>query len=279
MVQTLPSLVHLALHSDSALEGAALVDGFPLSIATSCSQLRHLDICDAELGSLPPEIGHLTRLTRLRLVTTGIKRLPATFSQLTALRELDVSWNEDLQLPRELTACRQLTRLEMESDHRSPFLAKLQTLRRLRLSLIPNPRPRTTYWTKLTGLTELSLVCIGGSIPAGLGSMTSLRKICVSYAAVDDLPLGPYLSSLESLLMDHCTFSAGVPANLAGATQLRHLTLKDRNTGIELTAADVALLRSLPALANLSIGKPVGIADALWKGRIQQVEGICNSPD
>lgn len=88
MVQGLPMLQHLAL-SCSPRRHVALSDGFPVSIATSCSKLRDLAIyCGSEWGAMPAELGALTGLTRLVLAFNGMTSLPDSISRLTALQIL-----------------------------------------------------------------------------------------------------------------------------------------------------------------------------------------------
>ena len=79
MLQTLPSLQHLALNDRGDFIGA-LSDGLPVSIATSCGHLRHLEIHGGHLGDLPPELGRLTALTRLELDAARVTSLPDSIS-------------------------------------------------------------------------------------------------------------------------------------------------------------------------------------------------------
>ena len=82
-MRTLPALQHLGLY---VAEGS-LAEGFPVGIAASCGQLRELHICggfdNVELGVLPPELGRLTALTRLKLMSLGVASLPSSISRLT----------------------------------------------------------------------------------------------------------------------------------------------------------------------------------------------------
>lgn len=200
VVQTLPLLQYLTLHSTL---GGALLDGFPLAIATSCSQLRHLEITCGHFKALPQELGRLSSLTRLGL-NAGVTSLPDSVSRLTALRELDLSRNPELSLPPGLTACWQLTRLNVADCPLSPVLARMHSLRRLSVMVVPGEQPREMFWTRLTGLRELQLLCGGTPVPAGLMGMTGLRKLGIYGASrLDELPAGPYLRCLESLTLSH----------------------------------------------------------------------------
>lgn len=94
--------------------------------------------------------------------------------------------------------------------------------------------------------------------------------------SLGSLPAGPYLSCLESLCLDSFT---AVPANLAAATQLRHLDLGSYHSiqnyssfsRIEVTEADVAALCSVPALASLYLQRPWHMARAPWHVHVAQL--------
>jgi hypothetical protein len=272
MVQTLPSLQHLALQADWC---RILSDGFPVSAASSCSLLRHLEIRGGVLGDLPPELGRLTGLTRLDLQSAGVTSLPDSISRLTDLSELALPYNLDLSLPPGLAACRQLTRLDIGSSRLFQLPADLQSLQCLSVRVPPGQQPHQLFWTQLTALTELQLQCEGGLVPAGLGLLTGLSKIGINRVMLNDLPGGPYLSRLESLTMSNCVFLAGVPASLAAATQLRCLSLGALHGGIDLTDADVAVLSSVPALKTLSLKRRHFMSQDLWDARVTQLKAAC----
>lgn len=169
MVQMLPSLQHLFLSGFKSFE-----DGFPVSITSSCSQLRCLQILYAALEAVPSELGRLTALTRLDLRHTRIRSLqhtirslPDSVSCLTRLPELDVE-GTCLALSPGLSACRQLTRLAMDSVAASPVLTSLPSLRCLNIN--GYDERHKTYWTQLTALTELQLDYISATYTRGCGA-------------------------------------------------------------------------------------------------------------
>lgn len=285
LVQVLPALQHLALFISQSRNGSTgpLQDGFPAGIATSCSQLRcleiggkgHGSISGKYLGALPPELGHMAALTRLQLLGVRCAALPDSISQLSELRELDMAQSEIAGgLLLGLTACRELTKLQM--DMPSSVVAHLVSLRFLG---VPCQRAYSgNAWTHLTNLTELHLAgepqC---SLPVGLGDLKELRKLSISRANLVNLPNEEYLSRLESLFVHSCDLFEsgalelpGLPAALAAATQLRNLDLDIHR--LQLTAADRAVLTSLPALASLSLKKPHGISQLEWDGRLLQLQ-------
>ena len=280
MVQTLPQLQKFKLKSRT---WRAFSDGFPVGVCTSCSQLVDVDIFGGQLGAVPHELGRLTMLTRLALPDAGVTRLPESVSRLSALQELDLSagFSEETNLPVGLAACQQLSRPTVDWFFDSPVLKELKALRYLDV-LVHRDQP--AYWTQLTALTELKLRSFG-PIPPGLSGMTGPRKLFFVWGKFPyqdvqrDLPAGPYLSRLQSLVMEDCSFSSGVPARLAAAEQLHQLIIMEYNENLskalQLTAADVAVLSALPELTTLRIDKPRRVDQEAWEERLAQLRAAC----
>lgn len=271
VVETLPLLLTLSLIFQSS---EALKDGFPVSIASRCCGLKSLRIVGGMPGNVPSELGLLTALTRLTLNSEMITAIPDSISQLTALQLLKLSICNSLALPEGLSACQFLTRLTICDDVMSPVLAKLHSLRFLSVG----SHPQQQYWTQLTALTRLALVVNDDdrSVPTGLSGLSCLRMLKISNAGIDDLPAGPYLQSLESLVLLDCNFERGVPKRLVAASQLRELDLRDAwDCCREVTLADIKVLSSMPALEFLRLDRPVVMNAALWKRRVAQLKGKC----
>ena len=293
---TLPSLQRLAL---GELGDGAISDGFPVSIATCCLKLQYLTIQGGQIRAIPSELGRLTALMQLDLQSAAATSLPESISRLKALENLTLTGRAETSLPIQLTECLHLTRLVMDSDIRSPALARLKSLRSLEVTALDSQLPREMYWTQLTALTELKLWCddrlsflddemaemaagmaiIGGQhfevpIPAALSGMTSLRKLHIRYAKIHDLPPGPYLCGLESLIMTNCVFlDRRVPSNLAAAAQLLNLEFESDNAmGIDIAAHDIAVLSSLHALETLHLPKPDPMDVGEWERRVAALQ-------
>lgn len=101
--------------------------------------------------------------------------------------------------------------------------------------------------------------------------MTGLRKLGIHLADFADVPAGPYLSRLDSLILEHCSLANGVPAALGAASRLRHLSIRGWCRCGGLTTADVALLGSLPALATLILDQPSTMEEAQWAEGLAQL--------
>jgi len=67
----------------------AHVDLVALCKALANTPLELLDLTSTELGELPPEIGLLTKVTRIDLTRTGVRVLPPEIARCAALRRLD----------------------------------------------------------------------------------------------------------------------------------------------------------------------------------------------
>lgn len=228
---------------------------------------------------MQPELGSLTALTRLAFPTAGVSFILDSISRLTALRELDLTGNAgDISLPAGMTACRQLSRLAVESygDVREyPVLANLPHLRYLSVTALPGQQQ---HWTRLTTLMELRLGLIRDKpdVPAGLAGMVGLRKLFIGGMEWGALPAGPYLSALESLVVDAAvSLPERLLAPLAAATQLQSLSFGMRS--VELTAFDIAVLSSMPALKTLELRKLSSEkVDAVqWSERLARLTAQC----
>lgn len=282
VVQRLPSLHTLILEAHYPVSKTVFT--FPLSVTACCSHLRHLEIRGAKMGAVPSELGRLTGLTRLQLRDSSVRSLPDIFAQLQALRELDVSENsvfqESLLLPPGLTACEQLTRLEIDSNTATTALPQLRYLQRLgiRASYFAERQPPVAMQRlQFSPVSELwcdsNFAWQLNPMLAELGLLTGLRKLVLPKAELTDLPAGPYLSRLESLSMQNCNFRAGVPASLAAATQLRDLDFRGYSKhGVKLTAADVDVLASLPALESLGVTKLPRKVQRMWDRALEALE-------
>ena len=90
----------------------------------------------------------------------------------------------------------------------------------------------------------------------------------------DNVPMGPYLRSLENLYLGACEFKAGLPAWLTAATQLRTLSLWYSNRTIRLDAADTALLSAMPSLRSFHLPVHSGMSQQEWDDNVAQLQAL-----
>lgn len=91
--------------------------GWPSLTTACCRSRRAVDLC-APAGPIPPELGSATSLTRLSLDTNTLHgTIPDTFSKLSQLRYLSMSYNDALEgpLPASLSKLTALTYLSTTS--------------------------------------------------------------------------------------------------------------------------------------------------------------------
>ena len=117
-------------------------------------------------------------------------------------------------------------------------------------------------------------ICLG---PGRQGSQCRSRDLTDSFHRADkhDKPPPRAFSACKTALTS--VFRSGVPGGLAAATQLRHLAFCDpfEENPIGLTAADVVILSSLPALATLGVLMPAAIEADLWDVRVETLRSGC----
>lgn len=92
------------------------------------------------------------------------------------------------------------------------------------------------------------------TLPPAVAALPALRQLDLSANMLSWLPPGPYLSTLETLILSANRLNQ-VPSVLAGASSLEVLDLSG-NVGLELSRRDVqATLAPMPALSLLLLGK------------------------
>ncbi|MEL7067884.1 MAG: COR domain-containing protein [Cyanobacteria bacterium J06581_3] len=118
-----------------------------------------MDLSDMELGTLPPELGQLTKLTTLDLSQNQLTMLPPELGQLTNLTQLFLHQNQLTVLPPELGQLTNLFRLVLDQNQLTmlpPELGQLTNL--IKLSLSSNQlKTLPPELGQLTNLTVLSL--------------------------------------------------------------------------------------------------------------------------
>ncbi|MCH9631469.1 MAG: hypothetical protein S4CHLAM37_14920 [Chlamydiia bacterium] len=205
-----------------------------------------------QLRIIPPEIGHLTALTRLSLGNNRLETVPEGIGNLTALTELRLNNNQLETMPDGLGNLTALTELGLSSNRleRVPDgLGNLTALTQLslghnRLERVPDGLGNLTALTRLSlGFNRLERV------PDGLGNLTALTELGLSSNRLERVPDGlGNLTALTSLSLGSNRLER-VPDGLGNLTALKSLGLSNNQLktlpeGIE----------NLTALTQLTLG-------------------------
>ncbi len=127
-----------------------------------------LCIQEAYLASLPDAIGRFTALEELYLASNNLTELPASFTQLRALRKLDLSRNQLTQLPDAIGNLTKLEELYLQHNQLAGLPASFTQLRALRQ----------------LDLQENSLA----ALPEAIGDLVALEKLNVGKNSLKTLP-------------------------------------------------------------------------------------------
>lgn len=159
--------------------------------------LTYLDLCKAfEIVKIPPQIGQLKKLKRIRIALTEIKTIPKEIGELTELESLDICCNQLTEIPKELGNLKKLVELDIHSNE---------------LKTIPD---------KICNLTSLKTLDISHcgleKLPENIGNLKNLRSFNLFNNKLKRLPTSiKYLSNLTYLnLYNNYSLSGSYKKNL-----------------------------------------------------------------
>ncbi|KAM0832681.1 hypothetical protein ACQ4PT_064745 [Festuca glaucescens] len=184
-----------------------------LSILSNCRKLWYLDISSNNFtGGLPGFLGNLSNQLETLYASENnlVGQLPATISNLTSLRVLDLSKNQfDGTIPDSIM-----------------MMENLQSLS-LRWNSLFGPIPSQTAMLKNLVKLHLGRNKLSGSIPEDIGNHTKLEEIRLSYNQLSSTipPSLFYLDSLLRLDFSHNFLSGTLPANIGYLKQIYHIDL------------------------------------------------------
>jgi leucine-rich repeat protein SHOC2 len=213
------------------------------------TNLEYLSLISNELSEVPAEIGKLTNLTILQLGDNQLTSLPAEIGQLTNLTILNLGINELSELPTEIGQLTNLTRLGLTINKLTsipPEIWQLTNLTSLRLdhngltSLPPEIR-------QLTHLTNLDLDNNQlTSLPAEIGQLTNLEYLEVINNQLTSIPaeIGE-LTNLKFLFFDRNQINI-LPPEIGRLTNLFTLGLFDNQ--LSSLIPEIGFLINLDAL-------------------------------
>ena len=208
----------------------------PLEQLSRLPLLQRLVLRENDLtGSIPPELGQLTKLAVLDLADNGLTgSIPAELGQLTGLQELNLSQNR-LQdsIPAELGQLTGLRDLHLQVNWLTgpmpPELGRLAQLERLNLSINLLTGPIPPELGRLSQLERLDLSTneLTGSIPPELGQLSHLKQLDLgTNELTGSIPpeLGR-LTQLERLNLGANELTGSISPELGQLADLKHLHL------------------------------------------------------
>ena len=229
--------VEATLAGEAALNwdvATAMPDWDGLTVDTSKGVTVLFLYRDGLTGSIPPELGGLTELTRLSLLSNALTgSIPAELGALSNLTELTLSTNQLTgSIPVEL---RQLTNLTILG------LANNQLTGRI-----------PTELSQLTKLTNLSLDNnqLTGGIPRELGELTELTSLILSLNQLTGgIPteLGQ-LTKVTTFSLEKNQLTGSIPAELGDLAVVYHFSLHENRLSGEIPST-LGQLREVSFLA------------------------------
>ena len=239
-------------------ENTAITSWEGITVGGSPRRVTRIELASRDLtGTIPAELGNLTKLTRLHLNNNELTGpIPPGLGNLTKLIELRLQSNELTgPIPAELGALTGLTRLYLYGNELTgPIPSELGALTDLiDLRLYDNELtgPIPPGLGNLTGLTFLYLYDneLTGPIPPGLGNLTGLTLLYLNNNEFTG-PIPPELGNLTKLTRLHLNnneLTGPIPPGLGNLTKLTHLYLYDN----ELTGPIPPELGNLTKLTHL----------------------------
>ena len=234
--------------ADNWLTDAPLEDWYGID-ADAAGRVVGLDLIANNLtGSIPPELGSLDGLGRLRLQRNALAGpIPPELGRLTSLERLDL-YENDLTgpVPPELGDLASLEHLDLANNNLTgsipPALGRPTRLERLDLSE--------------NGLT--------GPIPPELGDLVKLWRLDLADNALAG-PIPPELGRLAGMrwmYLEGNGLTGPIPPELGGLTGLRGLDL----AGNRLAGPIPTELGGISTLRQLSLGNNPGLAGPIPAG-------------
>jgi Leucine-rich repeat (LRR) protein len=190
-----------------SLVGEKLKGSLPREIGL-LTRLLSLDLQSNEIsGTMPSEIGQLSNLELLLMTGNQLSGgMPRNWGQMTRLRELVVTSNNlEGTIPTELADLSSLSRLNLDSN---PFSGRIPT-----------------QFGKLTKLEELILGISGslhGPLPAEFNQLERLETLIIfGFNISSSIPTQlTQLASLKSLALEKCSLEGTIPSELGNLSAL-----------------------------------------------------------
>ncbi|CAI5930726.1 unnamed protein product [Closterium sp. NIES-64] len=211
-LSSLTNLRSLVLDRMASVEGD--LSSFTFLTALTNMQSLSMGTNGHWTGDLPVLLGSLTSLTYLDLSGLASAQFPRWVMDLTALRFLDVTHDNDYRtgvVPQDLYRLRQLEHFDASGNGLVGSLPE--------------------YWTALNHLTFLSFGSnkIEGSIPLTFSALTSLSTLNLRLNSMDGTIPRVFSTALSSLDLRTNAFSGPIPPFLGSLTGLTSMDLSGNN--------------------------------------------------
>jgi Leucine-rich repeat (LRR) protein len=153
--------------------------------------IQELDLSNANLWVLPPEIIQLTNLQTLRLDDNQLTSLPATFGRLTNLRLLNLRQNRLISLPITFGQLVHLRTLNLSHNRLTSLPSTFDQLINLEW-LYLNHNQLTSLPLTFGGLTNLRWLRLNHnqltSLPSTFGELINLKWLYLNHNQIVSLP-------------------------------------------------------------------------------------------
>lgn len=227
------------------------LESLPLSIKL-LTRLRLLDIGRNNFEELPAELGFLFSIQELLCDENCLTELDVV-GELINLRSLDMSSNNLMVFPEEITKCTMLETLYADVNEFESLPDSIGNLKKL---------------------TRLNLNYVRlKSLPNGIGQCESLQELNVHENYLEYLPSSiGFLRNLQ-ILVAYDNRLMQLPAELASCVSLTHLNVANNKLNtLPDNIGYLKNLRSLNVMGNYLMYLPISL------GLIQTLEGLWLSP-
>ncbi|WP_420615198.1 leucine-rich repeat domain-containing protein [Candidatus Palauibacter sp.] len=209
-------------------------------------------------GSIPAQIGELTRLEQLGLKDNGLTSVPSEIGRLARLEGLDLTGNLLTAVPPELFDLPELDWLGLGRNRLTripPEVGNAPRLRNvsLRLNELTGDIPPELGSMPALGWLDLSANRLTGEIPPELGSASTLLSLRLDGNELTGSipPAFGNLASLRYLRLNHNQLAGDLPPELGRLLRLEDLLVNDNR----LVGAIPSELGGLAALRELDLAR------------------------
>ena len=206
------------------------------------THLTSLVITHTDVTTIPDEISKLTGLNQLCIISVGnISHIPDCVSTLTDLRRLNISYNDTRKYPplENLTKLQTLCINNTLATHVPADITALRNLDRLEMGgkmdrYLDICLDKSSPLTTLTNLIELRITCATfRDFPDGVGEYPFLTTLAISYTNLTDIPVFCNRLCLSYNMIECCRKIDKAPAALyLSGNPLKHIDFSAFECGI-----------------------------------------------